>query len=319
MSLLGIDLGGTKLAIAVISSSGDIIHKESIKLEGREGKQVGALVTYVIGVVLKAERFSKDPVHSIGICVPGIIRMNMGTVWAPNIPGWENYALMDEVKSIAGNVPVIIDSDRTCYLQGEIWKGNAKGCKDAIYLSVGTGIGAGIITDGKILRGSQNISGAIGWMALNKPFVKEFTECGNFEYFSSGKGIARLAQDILKAAISYEGQLRNKNIEDINSHDVFVAYENDDEIALNVMSVCVEYWGMAVANLISLFNPAKIILGGGIFGPAVSLIPEIKEEASKWAQPISMQQVSIEASELGSDAGVYGAAYLALHAIHPGI
>src|SRR5678815_4753324 len=113
-----------------------------------------------------------------------------GKVWAPNIPDWGDYPLLEEVENVSGEIPVTIDSDRACYILGELWQGNARGCTDAIYLSVGTGIGAGILTDGKVLRGSHDIAGAIGWMALTRPFSEEYTDCGCFETYASGEGIA---------------------------------------------------------------------------------------------------------------------------------
>jgi glucokinase len=107
--------------------------------------------------------------------------------------------------------------------------------------------------------------------------------------------------------------LKNKPVEEITCHDVFNAYQNHDEIANEVINICIQFWGMATANLVSLFNPEKIIFGGGVFGPAIPLIAKIKEEATKWAQPISIKQVSFETSGLGSDAGVFGAGFLALN------
>ena len=113
---------------------------------------------------------------------------------------------------------------------------------------------------------------------------------------------------------AYTGELDNTSIAKITSQDVFAAFEKNDSLAIKVIQMCVEFWGMATANLVSLFNPEKIIFGGGVFGPAIPLIPAIKTEATKWAQPISMKQVNFESSALGSDAGVYGAGYLALEA-----
>lgn len=317
MSLLAIDLGGTKLAITLFSFEGTILHKENIALGARKDKEVGLLITNNIDAIVKSGQ-DNNPVRSIGISVPGIYRIKKGTVWAPNIPGWDDYPLLNEVQAVSGEIPVTIDSDRACSILGEIWKGNAAGCKDAIFLSVGTGIGAGILVNGTILRGAHDISGAIGWMALMKPFIDEFTNYGCFEYYASGNGIARVAQKILEEQKShtYKGQLRNKSVNEITAHDVFTAYETNDPIATEVLRICVGYWGMAVANLVSIFNPEKIIFGGGVFGPAVQFIPAIKAEALKWAQPISIHQVSLEASALGSEAGVYGAGFLALQAIH---
>ena len=109
--------------------------------------------------------------------------------------------------------------------------------------------------------------------------------------------------------------MRNKLIEEIDGYDVFKAYENNDELAIEIIKTCIEFWGMAAANLVSLFNPEKIIFGGGVFGPAVPLIDDIKNEAAKWAQPISIKKVSFESSALAADAGVFGAGYLALKKI----
>jgi glucokinase len=250
------------------------------------------------------------PITSVGICVPGIYRRNSGTVWAPNIPGWEDYPLLREVQDIVGDIPVKIESDRSCYILGETWQGATKDCTDAISLAFGTGIGAGILVDGKILRGAQDIAGAIGWMALERPFREEFIACGCFEGMASGEGIPKYAHYLLNKDSNYQGPLRKKG--KLTTADIFKAYDSGDIIAQQVFDSCIELWGMAIANLISLFNPQKIILTGGLFGPALRFLEDIKQEAAKWAQPISMTQVSFESSMLRDKAGLYGAAYLAL-------
>jgi glucokinase len=311
MALLGIDLGGTKLAGAVFTEDGSLLFKESIPLEGRYGPAVGKLLTDRISVLVKEADRIGSAIDSIGISVPGISNFKKGTVWAPNIRGWEEYPLLTEVREISGEIPVIIDSDRACCILGEVWRGNARGCKDAVFLAVGTGIGAGILINGEVLRGSHDIAGAIGWMALDRPFEDKYIECGCFEYHASGEGIGKVTRDLLRSNKSYSGILRTKNPEDINAHDLFSAYETGDSIASEVVGQCIEFWGMAVANIVSLFNPEKIIFGGGVFGPATKLLPAIREEASRWAQPISITQVTLGISALGGDAGVYGSGYLA--------
>ena len=111
--------------------------------------------------------------------------------------------------------------------------------------------------------------------------MDEYIHCGCFEYYASGEGIAKITRKILEETKDYLGELKNKSIAQITSHDVFTAYENNDSIAKKIIEASVEFWGMAVANLVSLFNPEKIILGGGVFGPATKLIPAIKTEAIK--------------------------------------
>ena len=312
MSVLGIDLGATKLASAVFTTEGKILSRKIVQLENRKGSEVGILITSEIENLISSRQYN-DPVVSIGIGVPGISRHQSGTVWAPNIPGWEDYPLLKEVQEKFHAVPVILESDRACYISGELWQGNAKGCSNAIYLSVGTGIGAGILIDGVILRGAHDIAGAIGWMALQQPFQDKYKDCGCFEYHASGEGIAKVAREILLDATS--STLKKKPAKMLTAHDVFDAFEHNDEVACKVIQQAIHYWGMAVANLVSLFNPEKIILGGGVFGPASKLISAIKTEAARWAQPISMTMVKLETSKLGSDAGMYGAGYLALKKI----
>lgn len=312
MAILALDLGGTKLATAVLDESGTIITQEVAALEGRKSGQVGALIT---GIVRRFQNDSRFKIDGVGVCVPGISHKKEGTVWAPNIEGWDNYPLLEELKSVAPNIIIDIDNDRACSILGELWLGNAKGCHDAIFLAVGTGIGAGIVSEGNIIRGSDDIAGAIGWMALQKPYEKKFIPFGCFEYYASGDGIARLAIELLGEQSDYKGVLLDHQIADITAHHIFDAYEENDSVAIEVIKRCIEYWGMATANLISLFNPEKIIFGGGVFGPATKFIPAIKIEADKWAQPISRTKVTFEPSSLSGSASLYGAGYLVLKKI----
>lgn len=117
----------------------------------------------------------------------------------------------------------------------------------------------------KAAKGAHDIAGAIGWSALNRPFESKYSSYGCFEYFASGEGIARVARDFLQKQQDYKGELINKESEKITSHDVFAAYRNNDEVAVQVIQLCIEFWGMAVENLINLLDPEKIVFGGGVF------------------------------------------------------
>jgi len=311
MALLAIDLGGTKLALAVFSQEGYLLCEEKINLNKRKGTEVGRLIAAAVAANLDKQRNKGEAIEAIGASVPGIYHRNEGTVWAPNIEGWENYPLLKEIGSVASNIPVIIDSDRACSILGECWKGVAQNCSDAIFLAVGTGIGAGILTGGRILRGANDIAGAIGWMALGRPLQHHYKDGGCFESSASGEGIAKMARRMVSEKKEYDGLLKTESMDALTALDVFEAYEQKDMVAKAVLHHCIKTWGMAVANLVSLFNPQKIIFGGGVFGPAIKFIPEIKKEAMKWGQPVSMQYVTIEASALGTHAGLYGAAYIA--------
>lgn len=313
MAVIGLDLGGTKLSGAVFNINGDILLQEYNLLEVKKGKQVGELIRQMVKNLIKSANKKNIEIKSIGISVPGISYTKEGTVWAPNISGWDNYPLLEELRtSLDGDIKIKIDSDRACYILGELWQGSAQGCKDAIFIAVGTGIGAGILINGEVLRGSNDIAGAIGWLALDKPFLDKYKTCGCFEYHASGEGIGKVAKEYLESIENYSGVLKEKEISSITAQDVFEAYWKKDILAEKVINEAIEYWGMTVANLVSIFNPEKIIFGGGVFGPAIKLLDKIYYEAKKWAQPISINHVKLEGSKLSSYAGLYGAGFLAL-------
>ena len=314
MPVIALDLGGTKLAAALLSNEGDLLFIETAPLEKRNGPEVSHLILQQANDLIKKAANENITVSSLGICVPGIAYTKTGRVWAPNIPGWNDYPLLNELQKGLENkqLKIKIDSDRACYILGEVWKGNARGCRDAIFLAVGTGIGAGILVNNQVLRGANDIAGAIGWLGLSKPFDNKFIPCGCFEYNASGEGIVKVAKEMMA-----EGHFKQSILMDIDSgpltaKDIFDAYVKRDQLAVTVLNNAIKYWGMAVANLVSLFNPEKIIFGGGVFGPALIFLDAIYNEAKKWAQPISIRHVQLVGSALGNDAGLYGAGYLAL-------
>ena len=298
MAVVGVDLGGTKVSAALFARSGELILKEYRLLEGASGTAVGAVVLDVVRN-LRAQR-PDLPVEAVGVCVPGIVYSKKGTVWAPNIPGWDNYPLKGELEAALDDpsIRIAIESDRTCYILGEVWRGAARGCTDAIYLAVGTGIGAGILLDGRIIHGASDIVGATGWMALETPYKEEFIPVGCFEYYASGEGIGG------QARLLYGDPSKT-------SYDVFAGY-GKDPVATQILDKAIQMWGMGTANLVSLFNPQKLIFGGGVFGPAVQFIDRIYAEACRWGQPISMREVEFCVSQVGGDAALLGAAYLGM-------
>jgi glucokinase len=287
MPIAAIDLGGTKVAGAVFNSTGEITHREVRPLSGATGPEVGALILDLVHTFSQQSR-----VDAIGVAVPGIYHNDTGTVWAPNIAGWDDYPLLKELR-MASHIPVAIESDRTCYILGETWHGHARGMNDAVFVAVGTGIGAGIMLAGRVLRGSQDVAGAIGWLSLSNDFHSEYQACGDFEFHASGPGIARAAGCA-------------------NAEAAFEAYARGEPVATQAIKTAVAYWGRAVANLVSLLNPQMIVFGGGVFGPGAALLDDIYAEALKWAQPISIRQVKLVASALGNDAGLYGAGAVGL-------
>ncbi len=314
-AVIGIDLGGTKLAGALFTPAGRIINRSLASLAGRTGSEVGRLICEHIADLLRHARQNKLRVAAIGVSVPGISNSQTGRVWAPNIPGWKNYPLRREIVRAIRNekIKVVIDGDRACCIFGELWRGAARRCKNAVFVAVGTGIGAGILIEGRVVRGAHDIAGAIGWLALDRPYRPEYRHCGCFEYHASGEGLAKVAN-----ALSCKPHYGKNKSRQWTAPDIFAGFARGDRLSKEVVRQAIQFWGMAVANLVSLLNPEKIIFGGGVFGPATQFLSSIRAEAEKWAQPISFQKVRLQPSRLGTDAGLYGAGYLALHASNPG-
>jgi glucokinase len=166
------------------------------------------------------------------------------------------------------------------------------------------------MADGAVLRGAQDIAGACGWMSLQRPFLDGYDAVGCFEYHASGPGLAAAARRRLAQPDAPTSALSSIPADRLTAQDVFSAFDAGDAVAREVIRQAIAAWGAAAANFVSLFNPERIIFGGGIFGPAVRFIPEIRAEAERWAQPISMQSAEFVPSALGGDAPLIGAAAL---------
>jgi len=320
MAVIGLDLGATKLAGALFGGDGSILERAVHLLDGRDGDEVGRLIVERVAALSRVATARGMEVEAVGVSVPGIVHHEDGTVWAPNIAGWERYSLRDMLrKEVATSCPVVVESDRAASILGEVSRGVARGCRHAIFLAVGTGIGAGILVDGSILRGAHDIAGAIGWMGLDRPYQALYRRCGGFESQASGAGIARVARELLASEPGYEGTLRALAPAQVTAHEVLSAYAAGDGLAARVVANAVECWGMVVANLVSLFDPEMVVLGGGVFGPAAVLLDRIVAEARLWAQSVSFARVAVCVSTLGPEACLVGTGELALKAAREGV
>ena len=286
------------MRMAKRSSSG------AVPLESRQGHAVGELISQPGSPIAAKRRRSEVGVARRWHLRAGNREPKSGRVWAPNIPGWDDYPLKAEIKRPfpIRREGLSIDSDRSASILGEAWQGAARDCRNAIFLAVGTGIGAGILVDGRVLHGAHGIAGAIGWLALDRPFRPEYAGCGCFESHASGEGIAKMrAKRVLGATKTIAARCEMQRR--LTAHDVFAAYEQGDEVAKEVFAQAIEFWGMASANLISLFNPEKIVFGGGVFGPATQFLDAIAAEARRWAQPIAFERVDVRGVATGRRCG----------------
>jgi glucokinase len=291
MRTLGIDLGGTKTALAVVDGAGSVLARS--KRPSHEGGR--ALAFEVLGSwakeTLSSAGLAWSDVGGVGVIVPGLYDSRTGQAWAPNLWGDAEVALRD---GLARHIqaPLTIDSDRTGYVLAEHWLGAARGASDAVFLAVGTGIGAGILSGGRLVRGAGGVAGAVGWLAIDPRWQPLFGEVGCFEAQAAGPALARrgragTAEEVVEAARS------------------------GDPKALHAVAETVEALAMGIAGLVSLLNPEVVVLGGGVMQAHDLFLEPIRAAVRRWAQPFAARQCRIEPTALGEDAGVLGAARLA--------
>jgi glucokinase len=225
------------------------------------------------------------------VIVPGIYDAAAGAAWAPNLWGRDFHPLRSRLEQRLG-VPVAIGSDRTGSVLAEQWLGAARGLANVTFVAVGTGIGVGIVADGRPLEGAHGIAGAAGWMLIGNPWKPEYADCGAWESEAAGPALAR------RAGMP-------------SAEAVVAAARSGDAQAIEAVRRTAEYLAMGIAGLIAVLDPEMVVLGGGLMQARDLLLEPIRRLALSWTQPVAALKVRIEASALGEDAGLLGAARLA--------
>jgi glucokinase len=289
---LAIDLGGTKASFAAIDAGGLVrARSQRPSHEGGLALSLDALVTQARETVAAAG-LEWGAVRAAGVVVPGIYSPDTGRAWAPNLWGKDELPLRDELHARLP-VPVRIDSDRSGYVLGEQWQGVARGLRDVVFLAVGTGIGAGILAHGRLLRGCAGSAGAVGWLALDPRWREEYGRVGAFEAEAAGPAFARRA-----------GTATAEQAAD--------AARRGDPAARRAVAETVEWLAMGVASLVSVLNPQIVVLGGGLMQARDLFLEPVRAAVLRWAQPLAAPRCRIEPTSLGEDAALFGAARLAL-------
>jgi glucokinase len=291
MRTLGIDLGGTKTALAVVDAAGSVLARS--KRPSHEGGQAlafEALGSWA-GETLRSAGLAWSDLDGVGVIVPGLYDVRTGRAWAPNLWGQAEVALRDALTQQL-QAPLTIDSDRSGYVLGEHWLGAARGASDAVFLAVGTGIGAGILSGGRLVRGAGGVAGAVGWLAIDPRWQPLYGEVGCFEAQAAGPALARRGRAS-------------------TAEEVVEAARSGDPTALHAVAETVEALAMGIAGLISVLNPEVVVLGGGVMQAHDLFLEPIRAAVRRWAQPFAARHCRIEPTSLGEDAGVLGAARLA--------
>ena len=306
-----VDLGGTKCSAATVDRAGRILRCRTVPVDLTSAsgpiRQILQLAVEFAGGKKPAGAFA-----AAAISVPGLVRKN-GTVWAPNLPGWNRIALASRLKRSLG-VPIAVESDRNAAILGESWLGAARGKSDAILLMIGTGIGAGILSGGRVIRGAHELSGCAGWMTITREDVREARRLGELESLIAGPAIARIARQRLQRG--EQSSLSRLDAAQITARDVAAAARQHDRLAVDVFNRFGKLLGFAVANLVSLFDPQMVVLGGGMSAAADLYLGPLQRAMLERAQPLAGRQVRIVVSQLGARANLLGCAGLAWKAVY---
>jgi len=301
--VLGIDLGGTKMYGALSDLGGTVLDEVNIGKHGTSGEDSYDRLVTLIDTLLASPKAHGRKVRGIGVGVPGITLHQQGIVkWAYTLQ-WKDFPLKARL-SDRYELPITIDNDVNLAALGELWFGAGQNAQNMILIAIGTGIGAGIIIDGALYRGSTEASGEIGSMVPGREFLgKDFRDFGALESVASGTGIAARAREVLKA------QGARIDLDGVTAEVVFEAARQGQAWTSGVIDETVDFLAMVIANLTVTFDPEVIILGGGVSRSADMLIEPISRRING-AVPALPRLV---ASRLGLRAGVMGAITNVLH------
>ena len=316
---IGIDLGGTKMALAAANGTGRIVARL------REPTQTGTArltVEQMRGLATKLVAYAQGgnaDVRAIAIGVPGVTDAENGRViWAPNLPGWRDLPLARMLRRTF-RAAYAVENDVDVAAVGENWRGAAKGVRNMYFIAVGTGIGSGLILDGRLYRGAGGVAGAVGWSVLEPSYLgsKKFRHIGMMEGLAAGPGIAARARAVVRGGKGKAMlKLASGKLKGITAEVVFRAARGGDALAKTLVRETGEYLGMGIANVISLLNPEMVVLGGGVGESGDLLLGTIRKVVSDVAQPVAAKGCRIRAAGLGQEAGVTGALKIALDLLH---
>lgn len=305
----GVDIGGTTCKIGFFETAGVLLDKWEIHTDTENGGvNILPNVAQAIDNKLAQEGISKNDVQGVGVGVPGPVTSDGVVNRCVNL-GWGIVNVSEELGRLTG-LEVRVGNDANVAALGEMWQGGAKGSKDVIVVTLGTGVGGGIIVDGKIVAGFNGAGGEIGHITVNRDEI-EACNCGQYgclEQYASATGVVRLAKRKL-AKSDEETSLRK--YEPLTAKNVFDEAKEGDAIALGLVDEVGEILGAALSNMACVVNPEIIVIGGGVSKAGDILINNIKkhyEETSFYA----CRDAKFALAQLGNDAGMYGGVQLLL-------
>jgi glucokinase len=320
--LLGVDLGGTNIVVGAMPADGGAMHavrsEPTHAHEGAEGvtARIVRLVEDTIAATSAETGIARRDFAGVGIGAPGPLDRATGIVLTtPNL-GWTNYPLRDRVATAVG-LPAALDNDANCATLGEWWIGAARGTRHAIGMTIGTGIGGGLILDGALFHGASGVAGEIGHTSIETNGRR--CACGNYgclEAYASGPAIATRAREALHGGESSRlTALVDGELDRITAQTVYQAAELGDTVALHVVRETARFLGTGIANLLNTFNPEVVVIAGGVTQAGDALFEPLRAEVRRRAFRPAVDACRIVPGALPGTAGVAGAvaAFLAQH------
>jgi glucokinase len=314
--VVGVDLGGTNIVVGVLpidGGNGDVLGLRTVSTDAQRGAKF--VVDRIVGLindsmeqVIAAHGGDRDDFAGVGIGSPGPLDRSTGTVLnTPNL-GWRNFPLRDLISNGVG-LPATLDNDANCATYGEWWLGAGRDVDTLVGLTLGTGIGGGIVLNGQIFHGASDAAGEIGHMTIEANGRK--CKCGNYgclEAYASGPAIALRAQEGLEAGVeSLLPALVNGRLEDITAATVYEAVVLGDPYANEVMRETAKILGAGVANMINVLNPEMVVIAGGVTRAGEHLFVPLQAEVRKRAFKSAQEACEIVSAQLPGTAGVVGA------------
>ncbi|HJG84295.1 MAG TPA: ROK family glucokinase [Weissella thailandensis] len=315
--LIGIDLGGTTIKFAIMTATGDIQQKWSIQTNILdEGSHIVPDIIDSINYHLDLYQLDEERIIGVGMGTPGTVNEKDGTVQGAFNLNWKESQNVKADLEAGLGFPVAIDNDANAAALGEQWRGAGNNQPEVVFVTLGTGVGGGLVNEGKMIHGAKGAAGEVGHMIV-EPGGYQCT-CGNYgclEQYASATGVVHLAHDYADA---YAGDSKLKamvsNGEEITSKIVFDLAKEGDYLANEVVDKVAFYLGLATANIANLLNPSAIVIGGGVSAAGDFLLTRVQKNFNDFAFKMTRHVTELKLAELGNDAGAYGAASLALQA-----
>ncbi len=306
---VGIDLGGTNTKGGVVGRDGSVLVKKSIKTEAGGGADhvIGRIAELVADVAAAAAVGQND---AAGVCVgsPGPLDSRAGVVHeAPNLR-WRGVRLADMLRPLVA-MPVFVENDANVAAFGEAWVGAARNSKCTILLTLGTGIGGGIVINGELWRGVTDTGAELGHMTIN--FQGPVCSCGNrgcIEAYASAPAVARRMKEAVESGRQSCLKAQLLAGEEVDSKMIYQAAVGGDPLSKEIIEETGQLLGIAVANYVNIFNPDYVVLHGGLVNAGEALLGPLREETKKWCFRASQRNLRVVPSELKGDAGIVGAA-----------